>query len=186
MYNCDGVRRLEVDITMCSISYVRKTKNLQTSTFEDLRFEDPQTRILVWNLCELSDPGLPRFLDSVIFASVEAIITLVSPGLSGQFDMIQITKRALHSVLFLWVIYLQRLSCADFLCFFLSDKPSAGAPASRTVIWILCQALIFIIGSASACSASSLIKVAITHHIFHDTFRVRYTILLFRKVELLH
>ena len=54
MYNCDGVRRLEVDITMCSISYVRKTKNLQTSTFEDLRFEDPQTRILVWNLCQLS------------------------------------------------------------------------------------------------------------------------------------
>ena len=62
MYNCDGVRRLEVDITMCSISYVRKTKNLQTSTFEDLRFEDPQTRILVWNLCQLSSAQLSSAL----------------------------------------------------------------------------------------------------------------------------
>ena len=118
MYNCDGVRRLEVDITMCSISYVRKTKNLQTSTFEDLRFEDPQTRILVWNLCELSDPGLPRFLDSVIFASVEAIITLVSPGLSGRLKMIKMTKRTLHVSIISMSLILTKVELAVSADFF--------------------------------------------------------------------
>ena len=43
IYCCDSVLRLEVDIVMISISYASKTKSLLSSTFEDLRFEEPKT-----------------------------------------------------------------------------------------------------------------------------------------------